>query len=158
MAPIRVKITQFLIPIIIVTLTACKTSDVKEPAFYPCPEEDFWYAVEEAESGHNSKLVYKEKNGEISAGLFQLSLGDAGRYGCDFKKLEDLFDPVKNANCAENIAAKLRKDHPNESWSRALGRYWSVLRVTEEWPEDPRPESFRHFVKAAAKRGCIVSD
>jgi len=70
-----------------------------------------------------------------SAGLYQLSMGAASQYGCDFKEFKDILDPKKNTECKDKIASKLRALYPTLSWDMTLGKYWGVMRKKEKWPE-----------------------
>lgn len=114
------------------------------------------WAVAEAESNHNPKARYVESNGEISGGLYQMSVGDSHRYGCDFKTESDLYYPQKNTDCAVKAMAKLRTLYPDLSYQLALGKYWAVLRGPE-WHDDMRPTAWGNFVKYAKARGCKVA-
>jgi len=123
--------------------------------FYPCDYETFMWAVEDAESGHNPKARFVESNGEISGGLFQMSVGDSGRYGCKFKTEADLYNPIYNRECAEKAMIILRNKYPTLSYQLALGKYWAVLRGPE-WGKEMRPTAWNNFTKAAASKGCNI--
>lgn len=73
----------------------------------------------------------------VSAGLYQISIGAAAQYGCDFKEFKDILDPKKNEDCKDRIAAKLRVLYPNEKWDESLARYWGVMRSRSnpKWTE-----------------------
>lgn len=109
-----------------------------------------------AESGGNPRAVYKESNGVISAGLYQLSVVDGKYYGCDFKNIEDVFDSKKNTECKDKISIKLRSKYPILSYQLALGKYWGPLRGPE-WGDKMRPKGWNNFVKFAAKKGCVIN-
>ncbi len=123
--------------------------------YYPCNYDDFMWAVMMAESGGDTNARYVESNGEVSGGLFQMSVGDAQRYGCKFKLEIDLYNPIYNRDCAEKAMTKLRKMYPALSYQLALGKYWAVLRGTE-WGKDMRPIAWGNFVKFAKSRGCFI--
>jgi uncharacterized protein (TIGR02594 family) len=122
-------------------LLACVPSDIGDfcPAFPgdKARRERFWLyllsCIAELESSFNPKAQFRESSGEISAGLLQLSTGDAGRYSCDFSTLEDVLDPLKNLSCGvrilqrwvvqDNVISGISgRDHKGGS------RYWSTLR------------------------------
>lgn len=127
----------------------------KPKSFLPCEESVFWEAVRQAESGGNDKLIFEESDGNLSVGRFQLSISDKAIYGCDFNKMADLFDPVKNTKCKDLIVAKLRSKYPDESYQKALGRYWATLRGPE-WGSNWREKSWKNFVSEAQKLGCEI--
>lgn len=113
------------------------------------------WSVMMAESGGNTNSRYVESNGEISGGLFQMSVGDSNRYGCKFKTEADLYNPIYNRDCAEKAMVKLRKMYPNLSYQLALGKYWAVLRC-EDWGKEMRVSACRNFKKYAKQKGCII--
>ena len=135
-------------------------NDPPVPSFYPCEESVFWWAVMMAESSGNPKTRYVESTGEVSGGLYQLSVGDAGRYGCAFKSEADLYDAAKNTDCKDKIAAKLRSKYPTEKWSKSLGRYWGTMRSKAEWPDYhkkyPTHKGYLNIQKYAARKGCVI--
>jgi len=158
----RIKVIHLTIVSIFLHGCVATIPVVKEPpvpSFYPCEEEVFWWAVMMAESGGNPKTRYVESTGEVSGGLYQLSVGDAGRYGCTFGSEADLYDAKKNTDCKDKIAAKLRAKYPTEKWSKSLGRYWGTMRSKEEWPEYfvkyPNHNGYKNIQKYAAQKGCI---
>lgn len=112
-----------------------------------------------AESGGNPKTRYVERNGEVSGGLYQLSVGDSVRYGCNFKVEADLYDPKKNSECKDLIVAKLRNTYKG-TYGQVLGRYWGTLRSREEWPEYhksyPNHKGFENVKKYALAKGCKI--
>ena len=155
--PIKVSIIHLLIVISLsaFALSARKPSVGKvADIFYPCSEIDFMWAVAEAESGHDPKSRYVESNGEISGGLYQMSVGDSHRYGCDFKTEVDLYDPKKNTDCAVKAMALLRQKYSG-GYQLVLGKYWAVLRGPD-WGKQMRPTAWNNFKKAALKRGCVI--
>lgn len=141
--------------IVLFFLISCATNK-KTTSFYPCDEDVFWWAVMQAESGGNPLHIFNEPPplNQESIGLFQLSTTDSS-YGCSSKR-EDYFDPVKNTDCKNKIAAKLRSKYPHENWSQSLGRYWSTLRTPKDWP-NARTTPFKSFKYYAGKKGCIVN-
>ena len=148
---------QMKIPmLLIVLLISCKKETVKEVSFYPCPYEDFMWALEAQESNHNPRAVYMESFGVESLGLFQVSLQDKGsRYKCNFTDRESVFDPKKNRDCADKILARLRVEYPNDNVWQMGGRYFSTLRHPTYWPS-ARKAPFEGFKKYAAQRGCTI--
>lgn len=152
--------------ILLLSLIGCKKvvkdlTPVEAASFYPCQtEEIFWYAVMMSESGGNPKTRYVERGGEVSGGLYQLSVGDAGRYGCDFKSETDLYDPKKNTDCKNRIASKLRAMYPSLGWELVLGKYWGTMRSKAKWPEYhksyPNHKGYVNLQKYAKERGCII--
>lgn len=140
-----------------VAVISCKKNpDLPLPpaSFFPCEESVFWRAVMMAESSGNPKAVYMESWGEESLGLFQLSVSDSTRYQDCPKTREELFDPVKNTRCKDSIASTLRSKYPTESWSKVLGRYWSVVRRAEYWGKDS--PGYKNFVSYAKSYGCEI--
>jgi hypothetical protein len=138
--------------IIIVLLLGCK-----EKAYLPCSDTVFWAAVRQAESGGNDKLIYEESDGNLSVGRYMLSISDGAVYGvdCKFNSMADLFDGAKQEKCKDRIASKLKADHPDDNYQRALGRYWGVLRGPD-FTQDYRIKSWNNFVEAANRLGCRV--
>ncbi len=114
----------------------------------------------QAESGGNTNTRYVERGGEISGGLYQLSVGDAARYGCKFKTEKDLYNPELNTDCKDKIITKLRAKYPTESWDMVCGKYWSVCRSKAKWPEYhksyPNHKGYENLQKFAATKGCII--
>jgi hypothetical protein len=161
-APPKIKLSHFHILMIVALmgLSARKPSDGNTAEkFYPCSEEVFWWAVRMAESGDiPDGKCHKERGGELSCGLYQLSFKDAKQYGCQFKKFDDLFDPKLNTDCKDRIAAKLRKD--GGTWDNALARYWGTMRsknnpTWKEWhKQNPNHTGYENLQKHAASRGC----
>ena len=98
-----------------------------------------------------------EKNGEWSLGPFQLSMGDAQRYGCDFKTEEDVYDFTKSEHCKFKIERRLEFLYPNESYQRRLGKYWGPLRG-RDWKGEMRPASWKRFVQHARELGCVIPE
>lgn len=133
---------------------ACKT---KEPvSFYPCPYEDFMWALMMQESSGNPRAVYMESFNVESLGLFQVSLQDKGpRYKCNFTDRESVFDPKRNRDCADKILARLRVEFPNDNVWQMGGRYFSTLRHPTYW-KDARKAPFEGFKKYLTQRGCII--
>lgn len=95
------------------------------------------------ESSFNPKSDYEENfedskgNPQISRGLLQLSFDDAknnGR-GCDFKKIDDLYDVRLNLRCGVRILSRwVANDNVVAAGStradaKGGARYWSVLRT-----------------------------
>lgn len=118
-----------------------------DPGIY-CPKYaslsnkvEFWTAfakaVTKAECNWKYGSFMQEKFNDskgkpvISAGMFQLSVGDAARYSSypDCKKLADpkmLYDPIVNLKCGMGIMDSLAGSRP--TLRESLGRYWSVIR------------------------------
>jgi hypothetical protein len=111
------------------------------------------WALMMQESSGNPKAAYMEEWGEESLGLYQLSVSDSKRYPDCPNSREALFDKAINTKCAESVIMTLRKLHPDENWSQALGRYWSTLRTPKDWP-NARTAPFIGFKKYLAQRGC----
>jgi hypothetical protein len=119
-------------------LLACVPSDIRDfcPAF---PDDKarrarFWLfllsCIAEFESSFKPNETFTESNGEISAGLLQLSFGNAGPYSCDFSSDEDVLDPAKNLSCGVRIMQKLVVQDKVIAGGDKKGasRYWSTLR------------------------------
>ena len=119
-------------------LLACVPSDIRDfcPAF---PDDKarrarFWLyllsCIAEFESSFKPNETFRESNGEISAGLLQLSFGNAGPYSCDFSTEQDVLDPAKNLSCGVLIMQKLVVEDNVISGGNNKGasRYWSTLR------------------------------
>lgn len=109
----------------------------------------------QAESGGNSRLIYKEQWGENSVGLYQLSASDSFRYKDCPKTEAELMNPEINTRCKDSIFKTLRAAHPNENVWQVGGRYWATLRRPKEWP-DARRKPFEDFKGYAAQRGCSI--
>jgi hypothetical protein len=118
-----------------------------------------------AESGCNPNKVYRERNGTLSIGLYQLSIGAANQYGCDFQTNEDIKNPKKNEDCKNRIAAKLKAKYPNSPWDEALGAYWGTMRSKEKWPEYHRKfkeatgrehTGYKNLQYYAKQKGCVI--
>ena len=106
-------------------------------------KKNFWVylfsSISELESGFDTNQVYTEAfrdqygNLVTSNGLLQLSIGDNGIYGCQFKSNADMFDPIKNLDCGLIIMNKLVGEDAQlagkigGSWAGGT-RYWSTLR------------------------------
>ena len=133
--------------------TPCKTN------YLPCSYEIFWKALQMTEchplSREYPRCRHLESSGEWSLGPFQLSLGDAQRYGCDFKTEEDIYDFTKSEHCKFKIERRLEFLYPNESYQRRYGRYWGPLRC-EDWGADQRHKACSNFKKHAASLGCFI--
>lgn len=97
-------------------------------------------AISRFESGYKPATVYRESNGAMSEGLFQLTYGD--RF-CPKKKADgDLHDPLVNIECAMKIMERfLAEDGVVASGgytqygapaAKGLARYWSVVRVPDK--------------------------
>jgi hypothetical protein len=144
-------------PLILLSLVGCKK---QEASFYPCEPNVFFYALMMAESSGNPKTRFVESNGEVSGGLYQVSVGDAGRYGCNFKTEADLYDPVRNTDCRDKIIKKLRERYPTEAWDESLARYWGTLRSKAKWPDYhkryPNHRGYINFQYYAKQKGCVI--
>jgi hypothetical protein len=128
-------------------LLRCVPSDIVD--FCPDFPEDkerrkrFWLylfsCIAEFESTFDPNETFRESSGEISAGLLQLSLGNAGPYSCDFRTEQDVLDPAKNLSCGVRIMQKLvLQDNvisggPRSGPHKGASRYWSTLQ-----PDRPR--------------------
>ena len=121
--------------IALIALSGCKETPPVTKSYFPCEESLFWKVVCYAESGCQSGSYMTEplNPSTVSAGLYQLSIGAAAQYGCDFKEFKDILDPKKNTDCKNRIASKLIQDNPSEPWDMALGRYWGVMRRADKW-------------------------
>jgi hypothetical protein len=119
-------------------LLACAPSDIQDfcPAF---PDDKarrarFWLyllsCIAEFESDFDPSQTFRESNGEISAGLLQLSFSNAGPYSCDFRTDEDVLDPAKNLSCGVRIMQKLvvQDNMIADGDKKGASRYWSTLR------------------------------
>jgi hypothetical protein len=126
-------------------LTDAKLNDIT--AFCPSynslsqdEREDFFAhliaSMARYESSFNAKTTFMENNGNVSAGLLQISLGSINpiyrKNGCSvISSASDLQDPKKNIQCGFGIISTLAKkdgflaDGP----SKGASRYWSVLRA-----------------------------
>jgi hypothetical protein len=154
--------------ILLVSLISCKNKNVGKVAeFYPCEEKLFWKVVCHAESGCKTDTWMKEplNPATVSAGLYQLSMGAASQYGCDFKEFKDILNPQKNESCKDKIVSKLRSMYPTLSWDMALGKYWGVMRKKEKWPEyhaaiekaTGKPHTgYKNLQYYGTKFGCII--
>ena len=112
------------------------------PKYKTLPRKyEFWQAfakaVTRAECGWKPGSWMQEKFNDskgkpvISAGMFQLSTGDAPRYSeyPDCKKIADakyLFDPITNLKCGMGVMDKLSGSRP--TFRESAGRYWSTIR------------------------------
>jgi Lysozyme like domain len=134
----------------------------KPDSYLPCEETVFWRAVCMAESGCNPNKVYRERNGTLSIGLYQLSIGAASQYGCDFRNNEDIKDPLRNEDCKNRIASSLKAKYPNSPWDEALGAYWGTMRDRRKakWKEYferyPNHTGFINLQYYAKKLGCVI--
>ena len=85
-----------------------------------------WTKYQEAFSDSKGKPV-------ISRGLMQISIESANSYGCGFKEVTELHDPLKNLSCSVKIIERwITRDKRfgglrNEKWV-GISRYWSVMR------------------------------
>lgn len=108
------------------------------------------------ESAFNPKAKFTEGfddstgKPQISAGLLQLSLDDAKYYGCEFKTMNDLFNPRLNLRCGVKIMNRwviedgvIAKGYSNKN-ARGGARYWSVLRRSKT----------KNAILSAARRTC----
>lgn len=101
----------------------------------------FWVAfaksVTRAETGWKPASTYTEKfidsytgKRAVSAGMFQLSIGDKVIYkaypSCAELSELSLLDPIENLKCGMSIFDKLAGSRP--SWKESAGRYWSTIR------------------------------
>jgi len=90
------------------------------------------------ESKWNPATYYKESFGLYSRGLFQLSLVDGKRYGCNFITEQSVHNPKANIECAVKVMQKLIKQDNNiagkhgNKWLGAA-RYFSTLRGTRDY-------------------------
>jgi uncharacterized protein (TIGR02594 family) len=122
-------------------LLACVPSDIGDfcPAFPDdkTRRERFWLyllsCIAELESSFQPNQTFAEPGelrGVISAGLLQLSIGDARPYSCDFTTEQDVPDPAKNLSCGVRIMQKLVVQDNVIAGGRDSGasRYWSTLR------------------------------
>ncbi len=131
-----------------------------------CGEKLQWWisfisAMADEESGFDANQKYTEKfpdskgNRQVSLGLLQVSLDDAGIYGCEFKTEADALDPRKNLECGVRILSKqIARDGVIAEGSKASNakggaRYFSTLRTG---PNDG-PKKDKIF--ARAKASCI---
>lgn len=118
-----------------------------DPGIY-CPKyktlskkHEFWSAFAKAvtrgecgwKPGSYMTEKFKDRDGKlvISAGMFQLSTGDARNYAAypDCKKISEqkyLFDPITNLKCGMGIMDKLAGSRA--TMQESLGRYWSTIR------------------------------
>jgi hypothetical protein len=127
-------------------LLDCVPSDIRD--FCPGFPDDkarrarFWLfllsCIAEFESSFNPNATFEEPGelrGVTSAGLLQLSIGDARPYSCDFTTEQDILDPAKNLSCGvrimqrwvvqDNVISGISdEDHKHKGGSR----YWSTLR------------------------------
>jgi hypothetical protein len=88
------------------------------------------------ESDFNPNTTFVENNGNISAGLLQISYGSLNptyrKNGCSvIESASDLTDPKKNIQCGFAIISTLVKADKNLAQTQSVGasRYWSVLRT-----------------------------
>jgi hypothetical protein len=88
------------------------------------------------ESGYNPRTTFKENNGNVSAGLLQISYGSLNpiyrKNGCSvINSAEDLRDPKKNIQCGFSIMSTLVKNDKvlAQDKNKGASRYWSVLRA-----------------------------
>lgn len=126
-------------------LTDMKISDISTfcpsyRTFSQDEKEDFFAHLVATMASHESSLnpmtTFKENNGNVSAGLLQISLGSLNqtyrRNGCSvINSAVDLRDPKKNIQCGLSIISTLVKGDGYLAQSKTLGasRYWSVLRA-----------------------------
>lgn len=87
------------------------------------------------ESGYNTNTTFAENNGNVSAGLLQISYGSLSpiykKNGCSvISSKADLRDAEKNIKCGLAIISTLVKKDKNLAKSPTSGasRYWSALR------------------------------
>jgi hypothetical protein len=119
-------------------LLACVPSDIRDfcPAF---PDDKarrarFWLfllsSIAEFESSFKPNETFTESDGEVSAGLLQLSFANAGPYSCDFRTEQDVLDPAKNLSCGVRIMQKLVVQDKVIAGgaNKGASRYWSTLR------------------------------
>lgn len=106
------------------------------------------------ESGWNPKAVYVEPdirdaqgNNVASSGLLQISIESARSYG--FKgTAQDLFDPIKNLQCAVMIIENRIQKHRTLTGQVAgkwqgVASYWSVMRSIKSSKPRPSFEAIR---------------
>ena len=112
------------------------------------------------ESSFNPNTTLKENNGNISAGLLQISYGSLNplyrKNGCNvIENANDLRDPRKNIQCGLGIIATLVKKDNHLATGKSLGasRYWSVLRQ----PYSVYIKSLNKTVKVG-KRDKVIKD
>ncbi len=112
------------------------------------------------ESSYNPQTTLKENNGNISAGLLQISYGSLNslyrKNGCHvINSASDLRDPRKNIQCGLGIISTLVKKDKHLATGKNLGasRYWSVLRE----PYSVYIKSLNKTVKIG-KRNNIIKD
>lgn len=112
-------------------------------------EESSW------KPGETMKEVFNGSNGQaqVSAGLLQVSLDDAGIYGCPFKTANDIIDVKNNLVCGVKILSKLTARDgvltAGSSSHDAKGgaRYWSTMRTGPKWAR----------ILAKAKATCVAA-
>jgi hypothetical protein len=88
-------------------------------------------AVEVPESGCNPNATYTEKNGQISAGLLSMSIGDSvsGVPGaCQLNSANAVFNPQLNLNCGVAKMNQLSVNGISNS-TNGMAEYWSVLNI-----------------------------
>lgn len=110
------------------------------------------------ESGYDTQTFLKENNGNVSAGLLQISYGSLNplyrKNGCHvIANAEDLKDPRKNIQCGLAIISTLVKKDKHLASGKDLGagRYWSVLRQ----PYTVYVKSLKRTVKVGKKNEII---
>jgi soluble lytic murein transglycosylase-like protein len=88
------------------------------------------------ESGFDPNQTFHENNGNVSAGLLQISKGSLSsvyrKNGCSIiSTTADLKNPEKNIECGLAIISTLVIKDKNLAKSKSIGasRYWSVLRA-----------------------------
>ncbi len=102
-------------------------------------KEDFFAhlvaSISTYESGYNTETTFVENNGNISAGLLQISYPSLSsiykKNGCYAKSTEDLKDAKKNIQCGFAIISTLVKSGGVLANGETSGasRYWSTLRT-----------------------------
>lgn len=95
------------------------------------------------ESNFKSQTSYKEAFNDskgkavISRGLLQLSIESGNAYGCGFKNVQELHDPLKNLSCGIRILDRwVGRDgriagKVSGKWQGGA-RYWAVLRAGDK--------------------------
>lgn len=120
----------------------------------------FWavlaVAIAKPESNYNPATQYKESDGNMSIGLYQLSYGD--RFCPTSKSKGDLTNPMVNISCAvklmdyfvalDGVIAAGGYTAYGAPPSKGLARYWSVVRV-------PDRKSKHHLAEIQSKTKAL---
>lgn len=95
--------------------------------------------LDKATGVYKTNVVYKEKDGSLSEGLFQLTYGNKH---CPSSKADgDLHDPIVNLDCAiqlmegyiarDGVVAAGGYTDYGAPPAKGLARYWAVIRVPD---------------------------